>query len=283
MSTPRLHNRHGNFTLVPNGFVFAKVSHESFRLYVVLLSHVKGNAADGGVVFPDYERLKNITGIKSYSTIAKCIRELESAGWVERKRRFGDSTLYTLTSPTPDVVMEATSPTPDVASVLHGVESSPTRRVGQSYTPSKTNNTQVTRHKKQDGKNGASAPRPHDPLFDAIAELTKSSPALQGSHIAKVANELKAVGATPEQVVRFGKWWALCDWRGIKGDLPLLTQITPMWQRAIEWDGARPKLPAGAPRSNGRTHMRGQVQYTDEQRRAAEEQARRELAGEEAE
>jgi hypothetical protein len=141
-----------------------------------------------------------------------------------------------------------------------------------------------TKNKEKTGEAGASAPRPRDAVFDAVAQVTKSNPALQGSMIAKIANQLKAVGATPEQVLRFGKWWAVCDWRGVRGDLPTLQQIAPMWQRAIEWDGAKPKLPAGAPpRSNGRTFARGQVTYTDEQRKAAEERARRQLAGEEVE
>ena len=102
--------------------------------------------------------------------------------------------------------------------------------------------------------------------------------------IAKVANQLKGVGATPEQVKRFGQWFAICDFRGLKGEAPMLEHLLQFWQRAIEWDGAKPKLPASAPpRSNGRTFARGQVTYTDEQRKAAEERARRELAGEEVE
>lgn len=130
---------------------------------------------------------------------------------------------------------------------------------------------------------GADAPRPRDLIFDAVAEVTKSNPALQGSHIAKIANRLRDIGGTPEQIKRFGQWFAVCDFRGIKGDAPMLEHLPQLWQRSLEWNGAPPKLPTTPPRSNGRTFARGQVQYTDEQRKAAEERARRELAGEEVE
>ena len=63
----------------------------------------------------------------------------------------------------------------------------------------------------------------------------------------------------------------------------MLEHLPQLWQRSLEWNGAPPKLPTTPPRSNGRTFARGQVQYTDEQRKAAEERARRELAGEEVE
>jgi len=149
---------------------------------------------------------------------------------------------------------------------------------------STTKGTGETEKLEQAKTAGAVAPRPRDVLFDAVAEVTKSNPALQGSHIAKVANRLRDIGATPEQIKRFGQWFAVCDFRGMKGDSPMLENVMQLWQRSVEWDGARPKLPTGAPpRSNGRTFARGQVQYTDEQRKAAEERARRELAGEEVE
>lgn len=137
MAKSVLHDKNGNFTMVSNQFVMVSTtSHEAFRIYVVLRMHVNGSA-ETGVAFPSYDRIKELTGIKSYSTIAKALRELESGGWVERKKRYGNSTIYTLTSPTPRVVV-------DKSTVLHPVESSATPDVGKSYTPSKTNKNHLT-------------------------------------------------------------------------------------------------------------------------------------------
>lgn len=114
-------NRLGGYTAVPNSFIKSQgVSHEAFRLMVALLMHTNG-ADDTPTAFPSYDRIKAITQINSYSTIAKALRALEDLGWIERRKRFGKSTLYTITSPTPGVGL----------SVLHGVESSPTPGVGK--------------------------------------------------------------------------------------------------------------------------------------------------------
>jgi len=52
-------------------------------------------------------------------------------------------------------------------------------------------------------------PRPHDPLFDAIAEVCQVDPATAGSSIGKVRGQL--LKATPpytaDEVRAFGMWW----------------------------------------------------------------------------
>jgi hypothetical protein len=117
----KLINKLGGYTAVPNSFIKANdVSHEAFRLMVALMMHTNG-ADDTPTAFPSYDRIKAITSISSYSTIAKALRALEDLGWIERRKRFGKSTVYTITSPTAGVGL----------SVLHGVESSPTPGVGK--------------------------------------------------------------------------------------------------------------------------------------------------------
>lgn len=182
-------NRHGNFTLVPNGFIEADLSHETFRLYVVLLSYAKGNATDGGDVFPAYDALKGKTRIKHNKTIANALRALEELGWLERRKRFGASTIYTLTSPSPRDVMED-------APVSHLVTRSKSRRDVQYVTPSKANNTQLTKHKEQHTKEEearaqeklAATPPPPSPLWSdervaAYAERFKKSPTQTNARI----------------------------------------------------------------------------------------------------
>jgi hypothetical protein len=138
MAKSAQHDKNGSFTKVSNQFVMvSNTSHEAFRIYVVLRMHVNAGA-ETGIAFPSYDRIKELTGIKSFSTIAKALRELEAGGWIERKKRYGNSTIYTLTSPTPRVVVEDDA-------LLHPVEAITTPDVGQSYTPSKTNNNHLTR------------------------------------------------------------------------------------------------------------------------------------------
>jgi hypothetical protein len=186
----RIKSVHAQHTSVPNEFLTAPVSHESFRLYVVLLSYVRGNAAGGGEAFPAYDTLCKSARIKSYTTVAKCLRELESTGWLERRKRFGASTIYTLTSPTPGVVMRE-------AAVLRGVESSPTPDVGQSYTPSQTNQTHLTRHTEPDPAEGEARRQQIDapPSLKSQPPPTKKRSRVSGFGQSFEAHEDPRVGA----------------------------------------------------------------------------------------
>jgi DNA-binding transcriptional regulator YhcF (GntR family) len=168
----------GSFTAVPNAFIECQnISHEAFRIFVVLLSYTNSTTKDS-IAFPSYETIKTRTCVKSYSTIAKALRELESAGWIERKKRFGQSTIYTITAPEqPD------SSTSDVElkddAVLHAAKHSPTRCEAQSYTPSQTNKINLTRSTQQDldAANAASGARVKkdvlDLTFERVAHLNK--------------------------------------------------------------------------------------------------------------
>ena len=137
-------DRIGNFTVVPNAFIDnASMSHDAVRLFL-LLRRLSNGQDDVPIAFPSYDTIKTRTGIGSYTTIAKALRELESAGWMMRQKRFGKSTIYVLTTPAPEV--KNASPTPGV--VLHQMESSATPGVGQSYT-----NCRVTRNREQETSN----------------------------------------------------------------------------------------------------------------------------------
>jgi DNA-binding transcriptional regulator YhcF (GntR family) len=54
-----------------------------------------------GNAFPSYDTLSELTGL-SRNMISKCLRELESAGWISLRRRFNATTIYTLNFPTAD-------------------------------------------------------------------------------------------------------------------------------------------------------------------------------------
>ena len=88
----------------------------------------------------------------------------------------------------------------------------------QSTTVARTGATEQNRteHNKQNNTKKISAekaPRPRDPLFDAIAKVCNVDPATAGSSIAKVEAALKKSEPpyTPEEVNAFGvKWW---EWK----------------------------------------------------------------------
>ena len=65
-----------------------------------------------------------------------------------------------------------------------------------------------------------SKPRTRRPLFDAIAEVTGSSPKASGSFVAKVEKALKEEEPpyTPDEVREFGRrFWELCPWAARDG------------------------------------------------------------------
>jgi hypothetical protein len=75
----------------------------------------------------------------------------------------------------------------------------------------------------------ALAVRRHDPLFDAIAEVTGSDPSVAGGHVAKVRHLLAKAEPpyTPDDVREFGRrFYELCPWAADgKGRLPTLGEI----------------------------------------------------------
>lgn len=180
----KLTDKIGAFTVVPNAFIKdATISHEAFRLFVVLRQFA---GANDDAAFPSYDTLKERTGIKSYSTIAKALRELGKKGWLERQKRFGASTIYTLTTPsipTPDVAMED-SP------VLHGVESITTRDVGHYYTPSQTTKNQFNKNQLK-RESDADAPRPQN--TPTATDTPSSSDAVTQSPAPNIAPKLDPI------------------------------------------------------------------------------------------
>lgn len=95
------------FTQVQNVFIDdARVSPAAFRLFVTLKSYTSGRNPSK-IAFPSYETIRQKSGIASYATIARAIRELENLGWITRIKRYGRSTLYTLrASPTVSVGLQ---------------------------------------------------------------------------------------------------------------------------------------------------------------------------------
>lgn len=119
----KLADRIGQFVALPVTFINdTRLSADAFRLFSILRSYTSANdAADK--VFPGYETLRVRCAFGSYRKVAAAVKELEALGWIERRKRFGNSTQYFLNArPTvlpPLVEMEAaTSPTTVGSTVL---------------------------------------------------------------------------------------------------------------------------------------------------------------------
>ena len=96
-SKAKLFNEWGAFAVIPHEFIDASTAYsdQAFRLFVLLMRYTNGKT---GEAFPSYAHLQSLTGW-STKTIAKAIRELETAGWIVRKKQFSGPTHYTLVRP----------------------------------------------------------------------------------------------------------------------------------------------------------------------------------------
>lgn len=95
--TRKLSDTIGQFATVPNSFIERSrtLSSDAKWLFVILRYHTNGKTGDA---FPSYDMLQIETGLPRRK-IARGLRHLVEAGWVEKKRRRNASTIYTLKIP----------------------------------------------------------------------------------------------------------------------------------------------------------------------------------------
>lgn len=93
----KLTDKIGSFTAVPDVFIKNSSSLSDHARWVfICLRHYTNNKTE--TAFPSYDQLQEVTGY-ARATLAKAIKELIAAGWVEKKRRFSQSTVYTTRIP----------------------------------------------------------------------------------------------------------------------------------------------------------------------------------------
>lgn len=97
MSKSKLLDKIGQFTTIPNSIIelWPAIGIDGMALFVYLRYRTNGQTGDA---FPSYDRITSDT-LLTRRRIAQAIRQLESAGLIERKRRFSASTIYTLKIP----------------------------------------------------------------------------------------------------------------------------------------------------------------------------------------
>ena len=94
LSNTKITDEWGSFSAIPNEFIDAAgdLSDQSRWLFVLLRRYTNGQT---GKAFPSYKLIQERTGWTP-KTIAKAVRELEEAGWIEREKTFNGPTQYIL-------------------------------------------------------------------------------------------------------------------------------------------------------------------------------------------
>lgn len=89
-------NRMGAFVAIPMAFVNDERITNAGRCLYMLLSSYTSAKADEAVAFPAYPTIMRRLGWGSKDTVAAALRNLIDTGWIERSRRSGTSSLYTI-------------------------------------------------------------------------------------------------------------------------------------------------------------------------------------------
>jgi hypothetical protein len=91
------YEENGRFAMIPHPFIErAKELSLHARWLFVTLMYFRNTKS--GLSFPSYKTIRELTGLRR-QMISSSIKELEKEGWLTRKKRYGNSTLYTLILP----------------------------------------------------------------------------------------------------------------------------------------------------------------------------------------
>lgn len=200
-----------------------------------------------------FSQIKKGTGIKSDPTVSKALKELEQASCILVKRKPDDqwaSNTYRLNTaleitvdnqePTIDSIAEELVPTIEniVVPTIENIVEPTIESIDTKESKRNKDNVPVV------SKNGhtATGEKKNKPLtenqrmFGALAQICEINWQIAPDHIVKNLNQSEKIlrlkaQATPEELLEFGEWWKVNDWRGQKGQPPTPAQVREMWQR----------------------------------------------------
>lgn len=89
-------NRMGAFVAVPITFINDERITNTGRCLYMLLSSYTSAKSDDQIAFPSYQTIMKRLGWGSTQTVATALLNLMQHGWVERARRYGSSSVYTI-------------------------------------------------------------------------------------------------------------------------------------------------------------------------------------------
>lgn len=145
----KLHSAFGFTTPIPDQVIEAlpKIGAEGFTLFSYLMYRIYNNKRESGnfTAFPSRATILSETGL-SNRKLNKAIGALEDAGFLERKKRFGASVIYTLkpSSSTMDELPFSSPSTEDHQSIHNGSPVHPQRMTNQD----KSNQDESNNNKK---------------------------------------------------------------------------------------------------------------------------------------
>jgi len=143
----KLSDKIGKFTTIPNSVIKigGQLGTDALVLFMVLRYH----SDDNDVSFPSYDTIQQESGLIRRK-IAQAIRQLEHFQLLERKRRFGNSTLYILKLPS----ISNTGGLMEDAPLVTQVDAISNTGGLSLVTQVDTNKTQLTRPIKKKSPNG---------------------------------------------------------------------------------------------------------------------------------
>ena len=180
----------GAFSAIPNEFIDAAgdLSDQGRWLFVLLRRYTNGQT---GKAFPSYRVIQDRTGWTP-KTIAKAVRELEEAGWIEREKTYNGPTNY---------ILKRNRHFPEGSKPLPVGKRSTSHREAEALPTGKSNKTDVNRLNKQTEVKSVSAreavvisqettaARPHTPQgIDPVAIALEVFPAMPIYHQETIDN-----------------------------------------------------------------------------------------------
>lgn len=199
----RITDEWGSFSAIPNEFIDAAsdLSDQSRWLFVLLRRYTNGQT---GKAFPSYKLIQERTGWTP-KTIAKAVRELEEAGWIEREKAFNGPTQY---------ILKRKSHFPVGSGVLPVGKRSTSLREAGVLPVGKSNKIEVNRSIKQTDKERGEAQPRQALVVTQGAPIATPPPPTGGADAASIALEyFPAMGIWQQELIQNADINHLTIWR----------------------------------------------------------------------
>lgn len=215
-----------NYTQVPNALfvMFQQMPEAALRCVLQIARQTFGFHREDAVCSLDY--LQKTTGL-SRQGVLNGIAWLSEWELIERQR-CGHSFTYR-------VIVHEVDPSEESTKLTVNSQPSGLNSVYEVDTRKKDLKKTV---KKERGAN-APAPSASWPMISAIASICGQDPKIKSvaAKCGRVAKELAAVEATPEQVQKFNRWARLNWWRCKKDGTLDPMDLPGNWKHAMDWNG----------------------------------------------
>lgn len=237
----------GAFSAIPNEFIDAAgdLSDQGRWLFVLLRRYTNGQT---GKAFPSYRVIQDRTGWTP-KTIAKAVRELEEAGWIEREKTYNGPTNY---------ILKRNRHFPEGSKPLPVGKRSTSHREAGALPIGKSNKTDINRLNKQTEVKSVSAretlvisqqttpARPHTPQgIDPVAIALEAFPAMPIFHQETIDN----AGITQSHLWRK----AVTDWKANRYSARNITGLVDSYYRLEKQESRDKEYQNG---QNGNGHKR---------------------------